>query len=189
MNGKVESWRYDDLYSDSINDIALVNYNKGIARRLREQEINMENFLPFKQPEMLGLKLLGGIRPSNTIQYGTRIEFPSTNAVGGGAFKTFTGRETPAEGGKISRYKKANKYLGFSKEVADAGFDVANKGVDLYNKGIRGGLVYSQSLQESLNRGGKRGKKTIKASTTRPLKGSQEMKDKMAKIRMMRGKK
>ena len=114
---------YDNLYNESINDIALLNYNKGIAQRLRMQENVMHQKLPFKEPQMLG-----GVRASNTILAGTTAEPPTTLAVGGRAFRTFRGDESPAEGGKINRLKKAKRWLGFTKDVINEGFNIFDKG-------------------------------------------------------------
>ncbi|AIW01913.1 MAG: hypothetical protein ASQ68_gp23 [Yellowstone Lake virophage 6] len=93
---------YDNLYNEHVNDIALMNYNKGIANRLRMQEQAMQSKLPFKEPQLLS----GGVRASNSIVAGTTAEPPSTLAVGGRAFRTFTGKETPSQGG-VNRLKKA----------------------------------------------------------------------------------
>jgi hypothetical protein len=87
------------------------------------QQIKMDKNLPFKEPQMLG-----GVRFSNTILAGTTAEPPSTLAVGGRAFRRFTGEETPAEGGKINRLKKAKRWLGFTKDVINEGFNVFDKG-------------------------------------------------------------
>ena len=124
---------YDDLYSESVNDIALLNYNKGIAQRLRMQQIKMDKNLPFKEPQMLG-----GVRFSNTILAGTTAEQPSTLAVGGRAFRRFTGEETPAEGGKINRLKKSKRWLGFTKSAINDGLDLFKKG-----KSIVGGKKFN----------------------------------------------
>jgi len=110
---------YDNLYNERINDIALMNYNKGIANRLRMQEQQMQTKLPFKEPQMLS----GGVRASNSIIPGTTAEPPSTLAVGGRAFRTFTGNELPSQGG-VNRLKKANRYLDFSKKAIGDAFDV-----------------------------------------------------------------
>jgi hypothetical protein len=50
-----------------------------------------------------------------------------------GAYPLDRGRlvELQAMGGKINRYKKANKWLGFSKDAADAGLDLASKAVSI----------------------------------------------------------
>ena len=156
---------YDNLYNERVNDIALMNYNKGIANRLRMQEQAMQARLPFKEPQQLS----GGVRASNSIVAGTTAEGPSTLAVGGRAFRTFTGNEKPSQGGKISRIKKANKWLDFSKKAVGDAFDVAsmagmgsggkvsrikkaNKWLD-YSKGVVGDAfdIYDQAKA----RGGK----------------------------------
>jgi ribosomal protein L20 len=143
---------YDNLYNDSVNDIALMNYNKGIANRLRLQEQEMQNKLPFKEP-----KMLGGVRASNSIIAGTSID-GTPRAVGGGASRRFTGNETPAEGGKINRLKKANKWLEFSKGAVGDAFDLAGMGGKVnrakkaqkwldYSKGVVGDAlnIYDQA--------------------------------------------
>ena len=112
---------YDNLYNNSVNDIALLNYNRGIANRLRLQETQMNNFLPFKEPQMLG-----GVRYSNTILAGTSADGPATLAVGGKAFRKFTGNETALEGGKAN-INKAYKWLDFSKKVIDDGLGIYDK--------------------------------------------------------------
>ena len=207
---------YDNLYNERVNDIALMNYNKGIANRLRMQEQQMQARLPFKEPQQLS----GGVRASNSIVAGTTAEGPSTLAVGGRAFRTFTGNEKPSQGGKISRIKKANKWLDFSKKAVGDAFDVAsmagmgsggkisrikkaNKWLD-YSKGVvgdafdiydqakaRGGMVYSPELKQALSgcsdcSGG--AKKPRKPRTARFVKGSQEAKDFMASIRAKKAK-
>jgi len=111
---------YDNLYNERINDIALMNYNKGIAHRLRMQEQAMQNKLPFKEPQMLS----GGVRASNTILAGTTAEPPSTLAVGGRAFRTFTGNELPSQGG-VNRLKKANRWTKYAKDTVGDAFDIA----------------------------------------------------------------
>ena len=99
---------FDNLFQDSVNDIALHNYNKGLAHRLRLAEMEAQQKLSFKEP-----KLLGGVRFSNSILPGSSVEEPATLAVGGGrAYRTFTGDETPAQGGKINRLKKFKKWTG-----------------------------------------------------------------------------
>jgi hypothetical protein len=113
---------YDNLYSDSVNDIALQNYNKGIAHRLRLQQAQMDQNLPFKEP-----KMLGGVRASNSILPGTTFEGPSTLAVGSGAFRRFTGAESPAQGGKVNRMNKANRWTGYAKDTVDDAFDIFDK--------------------------------------------------------------
>jgi len=110
---------YDNLYNEHVNDIALMNYNKGIANRLRMQEQQMQARLPFKEPQLLS----GGVRASNSIVAGTTVEPPSTLAVGGRAFRTFTGNEKPSQGG-VNRLKKANRYLDFSKKVVGDAFNI-----------------------------------------------------------------
>ena len=112
------TYGYDNLYNEHINDIALLNYNKGIANRLRSQEQQMERYLPFKEPKLLS----GGVRASNTIQPGTGIE-AVPRAVGGRAFRSFTGKELPSQGG-VNRLKKANRYLDFSKKVVGDAFGI-----------------------------------------------------------------
>jgi len=121
---------FDNLYSESVNDVALQNYNRGIAQRLRMQQAQMDQNLPFKEP-----KMLGGVRFSNTILAGTTAEPPSSLAVGGRAFRTFTGNETPAQGGKVNRLKKAEKWMDFSKKAVGEAFDVYDKAKE------RGGKV------------------------------------------------
>jgi len=200
------TYGYDNLYNESVNDIALINYNKGIANRLRLQEQQMQNKLPFKEPQMLG-----GVRASNTIIPGTSID-GTPRAVGGRAYKTFTGKEGPLDGG-INRYKKANRYLDFSKKVVGDAFNIYDQakdrgGVNRYKKanryldfskkivgdafGIydqaqaRGGMVYSPDLQKALDgcgncSGG------AKKRTGRFAKGSAEAKawgQKMKEARM-----
>jgi hypothetical protein len=133
---------YDNLYNESVNDIALMNYNKGIAHRLRLQEQEMQTKLPFKEPKMLS----GGVRPSNSILPGTSIE-AVPRVVGGRASRRFTGNETPAEGGKISRISKAKKWTDYSKGVVKEGFKIYDKVKE------RGGMVYSPDLQKALGCG------------------------------------
>ena len=113
---------FDNLYQESVNDIALHNYNKGVADRLRKQEMDMEAHLPFKEPKMLS----GGVRASNTILAGTSID-GVPRAVGGRAFRTFTGNEKPSEGG--SRLSKAYKWKAFANETADDALALAKKAV------------------------------------------------------------
>ena len=231
---------FDNLYSESVNDVALQNYNKGIAQRLRMQQTRAEQNLPFKEP-----KMLGGVRFSNTILAGTTAEPPATRAVGGRAFRTFTGMETPSQGGKVNRLKKGEKWLSFSKKVIGDAFDVYDKAkerggkvnrlkkgekwlgfskkvigdaFDVYDKAkerggkvnrlkkgekwlsfskkavgdafdiydqakARGGMVYSQSLKDALEGGAV---KPRKPRVARFVKGSQEAKDHMARIRAMK---
>nr|WPF46531.1 MAG: hypothetical protein [Lake Baikal virophage 5]WPF46544.1 MAG: hypothetical protein [Lake Baikal virophage 5] len=114
---------YDNLYRESVNDVALLNYNKGIADRLRLQEQQMQNKLPFKEPQMLG-----GVRASNSILAGTTVEGPSTLAVGGRAYRTFTGNEKPYEGG-VNRLKKANRWLDFSKNAVGDAFGIYDQAI------------------------------------------------------------
>ena len=111
---------YDNLYNERVNDIALMNYNKGIANRLRMQEQAMQARLPFKEPQQLS----GGVRASNTITPGTTAEPPSTLAVGGRAFRTFTGKELPSQGG-VNRLKKAKKWTSYAKDTVGDAFDIA----------------------------------------------------------------
>jgi hypothetical protein len=237
---------FDNLYSESVNDVALQNYNRGIAQRLRMQQTKAEQNLPFKEP-----KMLGGVRFSNTILAGTTAEPPPTLAVGGRAFRTFTGMETPAQGGKVNRLKKSEKWLGFTKKVIGDGFDIYDQakarggkvnrlkkaekylgltkkiisdGFDVYDMAkerggkvnrlkksekwldfskkvvgdafniydqakARGGMVYSQSLKDALGgcgscEGG--AVKPRKPRVARFVKGSQEAKDHMARIRAMK---
>jgi hypothetical protein len=236
---------FDNLYSESVNDVALQNYNRGIAQRLRMQQAQMDQNLPFKEP-----KMLGGVRFSNTILAGTTAEPPSSLAVGGRAFRTFTGNETPAQGGKINRLKKAEKWMEFSKKAVGNAFDVYDKAkerggkvnrlkkaekwmdfskkavgeaFDVYDKAkargagkktkkaqswtdfskgvandalgmydavnARGGMVYSPALKKALGgcgscEGG--AKKPRKPRVSRFIKGSQEAKDHMARIRAMK---
>jgi len=208
---------YDNLYNESVNDIALMNYNKGIANRLRMQEQQMQNKLPFKEPQMLS----GGVRASNSIVAGTTAEPPSTLAVGGRAFRTFTGNEKPSQGG-VNRLKKANRYLDFSKKVVGDAFNIydeakkrgagsggvnrlkkANRYLDFSKKVVgdafnimdqskaRGGMVYSQDLKDALSGCGDcsgGAKKPRKPRTARFVKGSQEAKDFMASIRAKKAK-
>jgi hypothetical protein len=130
---------YDNLYNESVNDIALMNYNKGIAHRLRLQEQEMQNKLPFKEPKLL----TGGVRASNSIVAGTSID-AVPRAVGGRASRRFTGEETPAEGGKINRFKKSQKWTGYAKDTIGDAFDIAKMA------GMGKGMVYSQDLQKAL---------------------------------------
>ena len=168
---------YENLYNESVNDIALVNYNKGIAQRLRMQQDRMQENLPFKEPKMLS----GGVRASNTILAGTTAEPPSTLAVGGRAFRTFTGKETPAEGGKISRIRKAKKWTEFSKGLVGDAFDIYDEAK------ARGGMVYSPALKKALGGcgscevGGAR-----KPKTGRMVKGSPEALAFGAKMKALR---
>jgi hypothetical protein len=111
---------FDSLYQESINDIALHNYNKGIADRLRKQEIEMFSHLAFKEPKMLS----GGVRASNFITPGMSID-GVPRAVGGRAFRTFTGDEKPYEGG--SRIHKAYKWKSFANETANDALALAKK--------------------------------------------------------------
>jgi hypothetical protein len=75
--------------------------------------------LPFKEPQML----TGGVRSFNSILPGTTAEQPATLAVGGRAFRTFTGNETKMEGG-VNHLKKAKKWLGYAGDVAKEGFNI-----------------------------------------------------------------
>jgi len=199
---------YDNLYNESVNDIALMNYNKGIANRLRLQEQQMQNKLPFKEPQML----TGGVRPSNSIVAGNSID-GVPRAVGGRAYRRFTGEETPAEGGKINRYKKSQKWTGYAKDTIGDAFDIAKMagmgsgGVNRYKKsqkwtkyakdtigdafdiakmaGMGKGMVYSQDLQKALGCGECSG--GAKKRSGRFAKGSAEAKawgQKMKEARM-----
>jgi hypothetical protein len=132
------------------------------------QEQQMQSKLPFKEPQLLS----GGVRASNSIVAGTTAEGPSTLAVGGRAFRTFTGNEKPSQGGKVSRIKKANKWLDFSKKAVGDAFDVAsmagmgsggkvsrikkaNKWLD-YSKGVVGDAfdIYDQAKSRGAGSGG-----------------------------------
>ena len=182
---------HDNLYNENINQIALLNYNKGIANKLRMQEQQMERYLPFKEP-----KLLGGVRYSDSIVAGTSPEGPATLAVGGRAFRRFTGEETPAQGGKVNHLKKAKKWLDFSKDVVSDAFGIYDKikerGAGMNEYDGKGSMVYSQSLKNALKKGGACGglKKPCNVGgarkTARFVKGSQEAKDHMARIRAMK---
>jgi len=110
---------FENLYNERVNDIALENYNKGIAHRLRMNEQQMQANLPFKEP-----KMLGGVRASNSIKPGASVD-ETPRAVGGRASRKFTGEETPAEGGKINRYKKSQKWTGYAKDTIGDAFDIA----------------------------------------------------------------
>jgi hypothetical protein len=112
---------YDNLYNQNINDIALMNYNKGIANRLRMQEQQAAQNLPFKEP-----KMLGGVRASNTILSGNSIDGSTTLSVGGKAFRRFTGNETALEGGRAS-IDDAYKWKNFGKETANDAIDLFGK--------------------------------------------------------------
>ena len=204
---------YDNLYSESVNDIALLNYNKGIANRLKLQEQEMQSRLPFKEPQMLS----GGVRASNSILAGTSVDGPSTLAVGGRAFRTFTGNEKPSEGG-VNRLKKSKRWTAYAKDTIGDAFDIAKMagmgsgGVNRLKKSkrwtayakdtigdafniydqakARGGMVYSQDLKNALSEtgnysGGAKPKKARKPSTRFP-KGSQEAKDWGAKMKEAR---
>jgi len=115
---------YDNLYSDSVNDIALMNYNKGIAQRLRMQQDICDQRLPFKEPKMLS----GGVRASNTILAGTSVEEPSTLAVGGRAYRRFTGNETSMQGG--------NKFTDFAKKTGNISKKILKVGVPVLSGAI-----------------------------------------------------
>lgn len=115
---------YDNLYSDSVNDIALMNYNKGIAQRLRMQQDVCDQRLPFKEPKMLS----GGVRASNTILAGTSAEGPSTLAVGGRAYRRFTGNETAMQGG--------NKFTDFAKKTGNISKKILKVGVPVLSGAI-----------------------------------------------------
>jgi hypothetical protein len=108
---------YDNIYSDSVNDIALMNYNKGIANRLRLQEQQAQQHLPFKEPKMLGGVLAG-----------TTVEGPSTNAVGGRAYRRFTGNETALQGG--------NKFTDFAKKTGNISKKILKVGVPVLSGAI-----------------------------------------------------
>jgi hypothetical protein len=110
---------YDNLYNESVNDIALMNYNKGIANRLRIQEQQMQANLPFKEPKLLS----GGVRASNMIQPGTSVD-AVPRVVGGRAFRTFTGNELPSQGG-VNRMKKATRWTKYAKDTVGDAFDIA----------------------------------------------------------------
>jgi hypothetical protein len=123
------TYGYDNLYNESVNDIALLNYNKGIANRLRLQEQQMQNKLPFKEPQML----TGGVRASNSIIAGTSVD-AVPRAVGGRAYRKFTGEETPAEGGKINRLKKAKRFEGFAKDTIEDALGLYKKATGGVNR-------------------------------------------------------
>jgi hypothetical protein len=130
---------YDNIYSDSVNDIALMNYNKGIANRLRMQEDQAQQHLPFKEP-----KMLGGVFPSGGVIAGTTIEGPSTLAVGGRAFRRFTGNETPLEGG--------NKFTDFAKKTGNISKKILKVGVPALSGAIgtvEGGPVVGLAAAKS----------------------------------------
>jgi hypothetical protein len=98
-----------------------MNYNKGIANRLRMQEQQAAQNLPFKEP-----KMLGGVRASNTILSGNSIDGSTTLSVGGKAFRRFTGNETALEGGRAS-IDDAYKWKNFGKETANDAIDLFGK--------------------------------------------------------------
>jgi hypothetical protein len=130
---------YDNIYSDSVNDIALLNYNKGIANRLRMQEDQSQQNLPFKEP-----KMLGGVFPSGGVLAGTTIESPATLAVGGGAFRRFTGNETALEGG--------NKFTDFAKKTGNISKKILKVGVPALSGAIgtiEGGPVVGLAAAKS----------------------------------------
>ena len=201
---------YDNLYNERVNDIALMNYNKGIANRLRMQEQAMQARLPFKEPQQLS----GGVRASNTITPGTTAEPPSTLAVGGRAFRTFTGKELPSQGG-VNRLKKAKKWTSYAKDTVGDAFDIAKMagmgsgGVNRLKKAKKWtsyakdtvgdafdiakmagmGMVYSPELRKALDgcgdcSGG--AKKPRKPRTARFAKGSAEAKAWGAKMKEAR---
>jgi hypothetical protein len=68
--------------------------------------------------------LSGGVRPSNTITPGSGVD-GVPRAVGGRAFRTFTGDEKPYEGG--SRLSKAYKWKSFANETADDALKLVKK--------------------------------------------------------------
>lgn len=169
---------FDNLYSESVNDIALLNYNRGVANRLKNQEMEMHAHLPFKEPKLL----TGGVRASSTIQPGSVID-GVPRAVGGRAFRKFTGDEKPSEGG--SRIKKAYKWKAFANETADDALGLAKKVIS------GGSLVYSPSLKKALKDNGPYKTMAVggaKPKTGRFVKGSAEAKAHMAKIRAMKKK-
>ena len=170
---------FDNLFQDSVNDIALHNYNKGLAHRLRLAEMEAQKKLSFKEP-----KLLGGVRFSNSILPGSSVEEPATLAVGGGrAYRTFTGDETPAQGGKINRLKKFKKWTGaigdlVPKSTKKALADRANREIEY------GGMVYSNELKKALGSNKKLDGGARK--TGRLVKGSPEAKAWAEKMRQAR---
>ena len=97
---------YDNLYNESVNDIALMNYNKGIAHRLRLQEQEMQTKLPFKEPKMLS----GGVRPSNSILPGTSIE-AVPRVVGGRASRRLQEMKHQQKEVKSAEYPKQRNGL------------------------------------------------------------------------------
>ena len=95
-----------------------------------------------------------------------------------------------------NKIKDANNWKKFALETADDALGIFDKVKS------RGGMVYSQSLKDALNGGtscggtscgGRRKPKNIVGEAVKPratkfVKGSQEAKDHMAKIRAMRSK-
>lgn len=145
---------YDNIYSDSVNDIALINYNKGIANRLRMQEQQAQQNLPFKEP-----KMLGGVFPSGGVLAGTTIEGPATLAVGGRAFRRFTGNETVLEGGKFSFSKLAKDTGNISKKILKVGVPALSGAIGTIEGGPATGLATakaSSALTDYLLGSGKR---------------------------------
>ena len=133
------TYGYDNLYNESVNDIALMNYNKGIADRLRMQQAICDQRLPFKEP-----KMLGGVRASNTILAGTSAEGPSTLAVGGRAYRRFTGNETAMEGGnKFTDFMK--KTGNISKKILKVGVPVVSGAIGTIEGGPATGLATAKA--------------------------------------------
>ena len=196
---------FENLYNERVNDIALENYNKGIAHRLRMNEQQMQANLPFKEP-----KMIGGVRLSNTIKSGASVD-ETPRAVGGRAYRKFTGEEKPAEGGKISRIKKAQKWTDYSVDTVgkaiglakmagmggkisrikkaqkwtDYSVDTVGKAIGLAKMaGMGKGMVYSKSLKKAIDSDSNSdsesdkegGAKPKKKRTGRFAKGSAEAK-------------
>ena len=131
---------YDDLSNPNINDIALMNYNKGIANRLRLQEQKMQQNLPFKEP-----KMLGGVRYSNTVLPGTSADGPATLAVGGRAYRVFTGKETAMQGGKFSLSQLAKDTGNISKKILKVGVPALSGAIGTIEGGPVTGLAAAKA--------------------------------------------
>ena len=85
-------------------------YNKGIAHALALSEMRMSYMFPGPTRMPDGMRLVGG---GSSSMDGTTL-----------ANANYASLTT---GGKVNRLKKAQKWLGFSKDVADAGLDIAEK--------------------------------------------------------------
>jgi hypothetical protein len=90
-----------------------------------------------------------------------------------------------AKGGKISRIRKAEKWTGFAEDTANKGLDLAAKGLKLFGSGARADMPAGAAATKAHM-------KALRESQGRAavfVKGSDEAREHMAKLRAMRAKK